>query len=64
MKAFKNFWFDILWGDNAEQYNTVVHSTIVPFWVMQLSRLIMFIVLLVISLAYFYIYVRTIFTYF
>jgi len=60
----KNTSFWILWGDDYTQYNTVIHTTLVPFWLMQLFRMFMFLILLCISAAYFYIYVKATLAYF
>ena len=48
----------MMWGDDYTDYNTIVETTFVPFWVMQLFRLLSFLSLIICSGAYMYIYVR------
>ena len=56
------FWF--IWGSDLKYYNTVVDTGCVPFWIVQLFRMVSFLMLLVLSAGYFYIYVRKVLIYY
>lgn len=47
-----------LYGNDHDHYNTVADTTIVPFWLIQTTRLLMCLVLISLTVIYTYIYFR------
>lgn len=47
-----------LWGKDFNDFNTVANTTCVKFWMLQMFRMVSYIILFINTFAYFFIYVR------